>query len=79
MLILYVTTIRFIYLEDLMRFMKEDEASKTMCLIQSGTETKGISKRALKNWAVSMKLCQFSVRKEVHFFSRLDQSELISK
>ncbi|XP_010314844.2 mechanosensitive ion channel protein 6-like [Solanum lycopersicum] len=44
---------KFIYLEDLMRFMKEDEASKTMCLIQSGTETKGISKRALKNWAVN--------------------------
>nr|XP_010314844.1 mechanosensitive ion channel protein 6-like [Solanum lycopersicum] len=44
---------KFIYLEDLMRFMKEDEASKTMCLIESGTETKGISKRALKNWAVN--------------------------
>ncbi|XP_015059628.1 mechanosensitive ion channel protein 6-like [Solanum pennellii] len=44
---------KFIYLEDLMRFMKEDEASKTMCLIESGTETKGISKHALKNWAVN--------------------------
>ncbi|KAH0708422.1 hypothetical protein KY284_009849 [Solanum tuberosum] len=44
---------KFIYLEDLMRFMREDEASKTMCLIESGTETRGISKRALKNWAVN--------------------------
>uniref|UniRef100_M1CVI7 Mechanosensitive ion channel domain-containing protein n=2 Tax=Solanum tuberosum TaxID=4113 RepID=M1CVI7_SOLTU len=44
---------KFIYLEDLMRFMREDEASKTMCLIESGTETKGISKCALKNWAVN--------------------------
>ncbi|KAG5573568.1 hypothetical protein H5410_063334 [Solanum commersonii] len=44
---------KFIYLEDLMRFMREDEASKTMCLIESGTETRGISKCALKNWAVN--------------------------
>ncbi|KAK4726103.1 hypothetical protein R3W88_031020 [Solanum pinnatisectum] len=44
---------KFIYLEDLMRFMREDEASKTMRLIESGTETRGISKCALKNWAVN--------------------------
>ena len=62
-----------------MRFMREDEASKTMCLIESGTETKGISKCALKSWAVSMQLCQSSLRKKVQFFSWLDQSEFISK
>lgn len=43
---------KFIYLDDLMRFMREDEALKTMRLIESGTETSGISKHALKNWAV---------------------------
>lgn len=37
-----------------MRFMREDEAVKTMRLIEGGTETSGISKGALKNWVVSM-------------------------
>ncbi|KAK4374301.1 hypothetical protein RND71_004978 [Anisodus tanguticus] len=44
---------KFIYLEDLMRFMREDEALKTMRLIEAGTEISGISKQALKNWAVN--------------------------
>ncbi|KAF3668030.1 Mechanosensitive ion channel protein 5 [Capsicum annuum] len=44
---------KFIYLEDLMRFMRQDEAVKTMCLIEGGTETCGISKCALKNWVVN--------------------------
>jgi len=39
-----------------MRFMREDEASKAMRLFEGGTEAKGISKRALKNWVV---LCSF--------------------
>lgn len=44
---------KFIYLEDIMRFMREDEALKTMQLFEGGTEAKGISKRALKNWMVN--------------------------
>ncbi|XP_049390473.1 mechanosensitive ion channel protein 8-like [Solanum stenotomum] len=44
---------KFIYLEDIMRFMREDEALKTMQLFEGGTEAKGISKRALKNWVVN--------------------------
>ncbi|XP_019187338.1 PREDICTED: mechanosensitive ion channel protein 6-like [Ipomoea nil] len=44
---------KFIYIEDLMRFMREDEASKTMHLFEGGTEAKGISKRVLKNWVVN--------------------------
>ncbi|KAJ8561318.1 hypothetical protein K7X08_027508 [Anisodus acutangulus] len=44
---------KFIYLEDLMCFMREDEALKTMRLIEAGTEISGISKQALKNWAVN--------------------------
>nr|GMD43533.1 mechanosensitive ion channel protein 6-like [Ipomoea batatas] len=44
---------KFIYIEDLMRFMREDEASKAMRLFEGGTEAKGISKRALKNWVVN--------------------------
>lgn len=39
-----------------MRFMREDEALKAMHLFEGTTESKGISKRALKNWAVNM-LC----------------------
>ncbi|KAM7521269.1 hypothetical protein LguiB_020231 [Lonicera macranthoides] len=42
-----------IYLEDLMRFMREDEASKTLRLFEGASESKGISKRALKNWVVN--------------------------
>lgn len=45
---------KHIYLEDLMRFMREDEALKAMHLFEGTTESKGISKRALKNWAVSV-------------------------
>ncbi|XP_047327192.1 mechanosensitive ion channel protein 5-like [Impatiens glandulifera] len=44
---------RFIYLEDLMRFMREEEAMKTMKLIEGSNESKGISKSTLKNWVVN--------------------------
>ncbi|CAI9758020.1 unnamed protein product [Fraxinus pennsylvanica] len=44
---------KFIYLEDLMRFMREDEALKAMRLFEGANENKGISKRALKNWVVN--------------------------
>ncbi|KAI9123577.1 hypothetical protein K1719_004877 [Acacia pycnantha] len=43
----------FIHLEDLMRFMREDEAEKTMDLFEGATESGKISKSALKNWAVN--------------------------
>lgn len=48
-----ISVIRYIYLEDIMRFMREDEALKTIRLFEDGSEQKGISKRALKNWVVS--------------------------
>ncbi|KAL8524240.1 hypothetical protein ACS0TY_013994 [Phlomoides rotata] len=44
---------KHIYVGDLMRFMREDESLKTMHLFEDGTEEKGISKRALKNWVVT--------------------------
>ncbi|XP_071703540.1 mechanosensitive ion channel protein 6-like [Rutidosis leptorrhynchoides] len=43
-----------IYLEDLMRFLREDEALKAIRLFDGETETKGISKAALKNWVVNV-------------------------
>ncbi|KAL0351699.1 UNVERIFIED_CONTAM: Mechanosensitive ion channel protein 6 [Sesamum calycinum] len=43
---------KYIYQEDLMRFMREDEVLKTMRLFEEGKEQKGISKRALKNWVM---------------------------
>ncbi|XP_059656512.1 mechanosensitive ion channel protein 6-like [Cornus florida] len=43
-----------IYLEDLMRFLREDEALKTMCLFEGASESRGISKQALKNWVVNV-------------------------
>ncbi|ESR55593.1 hypothetical protein CICLE_v10018823mg [Citrus x clementina] len=45
---------KFIYLEDLMRFLNEDEASKTMSLFEEASERKKISKSALKNWVVNV-------------------------
>lgn len=36
-----------------MCFMREDEALQTLHLFVDGTEEKGISKRAIKNWVVS--------------------------
>lgn len=46
---------KHIYLEDVMRFMREDEALKTVRLLEGegAPESKGISKRALKNWVVN--------------------------
>ncbi|XP_076949319.1 mechanosensitive ion channel protein 8-like [Bidens hawaiensis] len=43
-----------IYLEDLMRFLREDEALKAIRLFDAESETKGISKGALKNWVVNV-------------------------
>ncbi|CAL5376972.1 unnamed protein product [Camellia sinensis] len=40
----------FIYLEDLQRFMLEDEALKTMSLLGGSSESEKISKASLKNW-----------------------------
>lgn len=52
-LVACLSVISFIYLEDLMRFMREDEALKAMRPFEGANENKGISKRALKNWVVS--------------------------
>lgn len=43
---------RFIYVEDLMRFMREDEAVKTINLFEGASEARKISKSSLKNWVV---------------------------
>ncbi|KAG7641042.1 Mechanosensitive ion channel MscS [Arabidopsis suecica] len=44
---------KHIYLEDLMRFLRVDEAMKTMCLFEGALVTKKITKSALKNWLVN--------------------------
>ncbi|KAK9677074.1 hypothetical protein RND81_11G120000 [Saponaria officinalis] len=44
---------RHIYLEDIMRFMKEDEAIRTMSLFEGAIESDRINKRALKSWLVN--------------------------
>ncbi|KAL8524228.1 hypothetical protein ACS0TY_013986 [Phlomoides rotata] len=44
---------KHIYLEDLVCFMREDDALKTLHLFDYGTDEKGITKRALKNWLVT--------------------------
>ncbi|KAH9619617.1 hypothetical protein KSS87_007945 [Heliosperma pusillum] len=45
---------RHIYMEDLMRFLREEKASRTMLLFEGAGDGKGISKRALKNWVVNV-------------------------
>ncbi|KAL3730920.1 hypothetical protein ACJRO7_027871 [Eucalyptus globulus] len=44
---------KFIYLEDLKRFMKDDEALNTMRLFEGADECKRISKSCLTNWLVN--------------------------
>ncbi|XP_039013703.1 mechanosensitive ion channel protein 6-like [Hibiscus syriacus] len=44
---------RFIHLEDIERFLQEDEALKTVSLFEGASESKRISKKALKNWVVN--------------------------
>lgn len=44
---------KFIYLEDLIRFMRDDEALKTMSLFEGADKCKRISKSCLKNWLVN--------------------------
>ncbi|CAM0871037.1 unnamed protein product [Alopecurus aequalis] len=43
---------RYIYLADLMRFMKQEEAIKAMHLFEGAQEHCRVSKRSLKNWVV---------------------------
>ncbi|KAK3016866.1 hypothetical protein RJ639_005952 [Escallonia herrerae] len=43
---------KFICLEDLMRFLQEKEALKTMSLLEGSSECEKISKSSLKNWVV---------------------------
>ncbi|KAG2703083.1 hypothetical protein I3760_06G121000 [Carya illinoinensis] len=45
---------KYIYLEDLMRFLREDEALKTMGLFEGAHETRRISKSSLMNWVVNV-------------------------
>ncbi|KAH7852917.1 hypothetical protein Vadar_030930 [Vaccinium darrowii] len=44
---------KFIYLEDIMRFMREDEALKTIALLGGSHDCEKIRKSALKNWVVN--------------------------
>ncbi|KAF3434773.1 hypothetical protein FNV43_RR21859 [Rhamnella rubrinervis] len=44
---------KHIYLQDLMRFMRDDEALKTMTLFEGASESRKISKASLKNWVVN--------------------------
>ncbi|CAO2815673.1 unnamed protein product [Amaranthus hypochondriacus] len=44
---------KYICYNDLLRFMQEDEALKTMGLFEGASETGKISKSALKNWVVN--------------------------
>ncbi|KAL2895399.1 Mechanosensitive ion channel protein 8 [Bienertia sinuspersici] len=43
-----------IHLTDLMRFLREDEAHRTINLFEGAADGKGISKRVLKNWVVNV-------------------------
>ncbi|KAK1419358.1 hypothetical protein QVD17_28524 [Tagetes erecta] len=44
---------KYIYLDDLMRFLREDEAVKTLSLLVASPEDERVGKHALKNWVVS--------------------------
>ncbi|KAL6634895.1 hypothetical protein ACP70R_027566 [Stipagrostis hirtigluma subsp. patula] len=44
---------KYIYLSDLMRFMRREEAIKAMNLFEGAQEDNRVSKRSLKNWVVN--------------------------
>ncbi|XP_078445733.1 mechanosensitive ion channel protein 6-like [Wolffia australiana] len=44
---------KYIYLVDLMRFMGEEEAYKTLSLFEGAQESKRVSRRCLKDWVVN--------------------------
>ncbi|CAN6280446.1 unnamed protein product [Urochloa humidicola] len=44
---------KYIYLSDLMRFMRREEAIKAMDLFEGAQEHNRVSKRSLKNWVVN--------------------------
>uniref|UniRef100_A0A6N2LMG8 Mechanosensitive ion channel MscS domain-containing protein n=1 Tax=Salix viminalis TaxID=40686 RepID=A0A6N2LMG8_SALVM len=44
---------KYIYLQDLMRFLEEDQVSKTMSFFEEASETSRIGKSSLKNWVVN--------------------------
>ncbi|KAK9109363.1 hypothetical protein Sjap_017423 [Stephania japonica] len=44
---------KYLFIEDIMRFMTEEEAEKAMSLFEGAIETKKVSKAALKNWVVN--------------------------
>ncbi|KAG2652925.1 hypothetical protein PVAP13_1NG394800 [Panicum virgatum] len=44
---------KYIYLSDLMRFMRREEAIKAMNLFEGAQEHNRVSKRSLKNWVVN--------------------------
>lgn len=46
---------RYIYLEDFLRFLSEEESERAMALFEGASESNRISKSCLKNWVVSFK------------------------
>ncbi|RZC47465.1 hypothetical protein C5167_040394 [Papaver somniferum] len=44
---------KFIHLEDIMRFMREEEAEKTMNQFEGATDTNRVSRKSLKKWVVN--------------------------
>ncbi|KFK35724.1 hypothetical protein AALP_AA4G028700 [Arabis alpina] len=44
---------RYIYMEDFMRFLSEDESERAMSLFEGASESHKISKSCLKNWVVN--------------------------
>lgn len=56
-------------MEDIERFMREDEAEKTITLFEGALESKKISKKALKNWVVSIGICFLFVILDCDYFS----------
>ncbi|KAJ9553802.1 hypothetical protein OSB04_017847 [Centaurea solstitialis] len=45
---------KYIYLEDLKQFLPDDEALRTIRLFDEASDTRGVSKRILKNWVVNV-------------------------
>lgn len=50
--VVYLFCTRHIYQDDLMQFMRDDEALKTISHFEGASGWKGITRKELKNWMV---------------------------
>lgn len=63
--------VRFIYIEDLLRFLGEEEALKVFHIVEGSAESERICKASLKSWVVWINISTWHVDHIFSFLARL--------